>query len=162
MTETKIEKDTTECQEALQALNEQIHAILEEYKEKYILTNQFPDYDEYKQVFEKIKTNLNEKKSALFEKINKTDIQTDTINKKMRELNIKIRTEKRRNTALRATLGITENKNDSTYELINNYTEMYDIDYVRNWALVLGIGIIIAISTKMFRNRQVVANPIRL
>ena len=78
------------------------------------------------------------------------DIQgnTDDINKQLSELDRLIRIERDKNKNLRKKLGMIENKNNSSLEMISDYKEIYQINYLRNWALFLSTIIcIFTIST---------------
>ena len=52
-------------------LSNQLPAILDDFKKYYVFYNKTPEYDEYKQMFENIKANLNTTNSSLA-KINKS------------------------------------------------------------------------------------------
>jgi hypothetical protein len=81
---------------------------------------------------------------------NDVDANTDDINKTFKTLDILITKERRNNRELRRKLGILEDKNENSKELIDNYNEMYDTDYLRNWGLFLSTIVVGVSISKMF------------
>ena len=81
---------------------------------------------------------------------NDVDANTDELNKTFKKLDILITKERRKNRELRRKLGIIEEQNNSSKELIDNYNEMYDTDYLRNWGLFLSTIVVGVSISKMF------------
>jgi hypothetical protein len=128
--------------EKLQTLNQQLPAILDDFKKYYVFFNKNPEYPEYQNSFENIKGNMNKLSSDLFMVSNDVETATNEINKKLFALNVLIQKEKERNRELKLKLGIVEHKNSAATELIYDYKNMYSEEYLRNWALFLSILII--------------------
>ena len=82
---------------------------------------------------------------------NNVQINTDEINKKLFSLNTLIKQEKKRNLELKLKLGIVEDKNNASTELITDYKDIYLSDYLRNWGLFLSILVAVFTITKVFR-----------
>ena len=129
--------------ELLGNITDSLNLILDEFKKLYVITNMHPNNQEYQQLFENCKTNLNVIQSKLFTVSN--DIQSDTnkINALLLELDSKIKIERKNNRELKRKLGMVEHKNNSAFEMIDNYKEMYDSNYLRNWSLVLSTALCI-------------------
>ena len=88
--------------------------------------------------------------SSLFMISNDVDSNIDNINKTFKTLDILITKERNKNRELKRKLNIVEKEADGSKELIDNYNEMYDLDYLRNWGLFLS-SIVVGVSiTKMF------------
>lgn len=121
--------------EKLQALQEQLPAILEDFKKYYVFYNKNPEYDEYRQMYENMKNNLNKINSDLFVLSNDVSSNTDELNKQLFYLNDLIEQEKQKNKMLKRKLGIVENKSNAADEMITNFREIYESDYLRNWGL---------------------------
>ena len=136
-------------------LRQKLPPILDDFKKYYVFYNKNPDYNEYQQMFENIKSNLNSINSELFMVSNDIDKNQDNLNKKLVKLNIMIREEKQKNRELKRKLGMMEDKNDSTDELISNYKEMYDIAYLRNWGLFLSIIVCGFTISKIFNKKPI-------
>lgn len=128
--------------EKLQTLNNQLPAILDDFKKYYVFFNKNPEYPEYQTSFENIKGNMTKLSSDLFMLSNDVQSSTDELNKKLFALNVLIQEEKERNRDLKLSLGIVEHKNNAATELISDYKNIYSEEYLRNWALFISILII--------------------
>jgi len=128
--------------EKLQTLNNQLPAILDDFKKYYVFFNKNPEYPEYQTSFENIKGNMTKLSSDLFMLSNDVQASTDELNKKLFALNVLIQEEKERNRDLKLSLGIVEHKNNAATELISDYKNIYSEEYLRNWALFISILII--------------------
>ena len=109
--------------------------ILDDFKKYFILYNKDPNFPEYQSMFENVKQQLNKLSASLFMISNDVDSNTDKINKKFFELNASIKEEKKRNIVLKRKLGIIEQKGNSSDEMFDNFNEIYDMGYLRNWGL---------------------------
>jgi hypothetical protein len=138
--------------EKLQTLNEQLPAILDDFKKYYVFFYKNQEYPEYQNLFENIKGNLNKISSDLFILSNDVESSTNEINKKLLTLNGLIQTEKERNRELKLKLGIVEHKNNAATELITDYKNIYSEEYLRNWALFVSILITLGVISKINRN----------
>lgn len=135
--------------EQLETLNQQLPAILDDFKKYYIFFNKNPEYPEYQNAFDTIKGNMTKLSSDLFMLSNDVQSSTDELNKKLFALNVLIQKEKERNHELKLKLGIVEHKNNAATELISDYKNMYSEGYLRNWALFISIIIIGASISKI-------------
>lgn len=138
--------------ENLQTLNQQLPAILDDFKKYYIFFNKNPEYPEYQNAFENIKGNMNKLSSDLFMLSNDVQSSTGELNKKLFALNILIKKEKERNRQLKLRLGIVQHKNNAATELISDYKNMYSEEYLRNWSLFVSIIIIGVSISKISKN----------
>jgi hypothetical protein len=136
----------------ISTLDEQMLFALDEYKKYYVYIHKNPENTEYQQQFANAQANLTNIGSKFFEISNQIDIDTDLLNKRLECLNALIAEEKRKNVILKKRLGIIENTNNASSELIYDYKQIYDEGYLRNWALIISI-IIVFISVKtMYSN----------
>ena len=138
--------------EKLQTLNQQLPAILADFKKYYVFYNKNPEYPEYQTSFENIKGNMTKLSSDLFMLSNDVQSSTDELNKKLFALNVLIQKEKERNHELKASLGIVEHKNNAATELIYDYKNIYSEEYLRNWALFISILLIGTSISKISKN----------
>jgi hypothetical protein len=128
--------------EKVETLNQQLPAILGDFKKYYVFYNKNPENQEYQNSFENIKSNLNKVNSDLFILSNDVQASTNELNKKLLELNMLIQQEKEINKELKLKLGIVEHKNNAATELLHDYKYIYSEEYLRNWALFVGILIV--------------------
>jgi len=156
-------EDSQIASKKLESLKQQLPAILDDFIKYYVLYNKNPDYNEYQQLFNVIKGNLNQLNSDLFTLSNNVQSNTDTINKELVTLNAMIAVEKNKNTNLKTQLGNLESENYATTEMIINYKEMYNNGYLRNWALLLSIALAGYAIVKVYSSKIVtpILNPIK-
>jgi hypothetical protein len=128
---------TIEYKEKLDQLDNGINLLLEEFKKLYIVTNMHPTNEEYQTLYQNSINNLASILSKLFSISNDVQVNIDNINKKLFELDFLIRQEKDKNKELKIKLGFVENKSAAAYEMINDYKDIYDKRYLRNWSLLL-------------------------
>jgi hypothetical protein len=132
-------------------LKEKLPAILDDFKKYYVFYNKNPEYDEYQQMFENIKSNLQSINSDLFMTSNNIEKDTENINDRLQKLNALIEKEKIKNKQLKKRLGIVEKKYNGSDELISDYKEIYNLDYLTNFALFYGVvllGVVLALKFK--------------
>ena len=85
---------------------------------------------------------------------NDVDANIDNINKAFKELDILINRERERNRELKRKLGIIESEVMSSEEMIYDYNQIYDEDYLRNWGLFLSTVVVGVSISKMFTFSQ--------
>jgi len=134
----------------LNILKEQLPSILDDFKKYYVFYNKNPENNEYQQMFENIKTNLNSINSQLFMVKNNVQSKTDKVNKNMVQLNKLIQQDKKINVDVKKKLRAIYEKNYSAFELISDYNKMYEIEYLRNWALLLSIILVCFVVSRVF------------
>ena len=139
-------------------LQQQMPHILDDFKKYFVLYNKDPNYPEYQNMFENVKSNLTTLSSSLFMVSNEIDSNTDKISDVFNRLDILIKKEKRTNIMLKRKLGIVEQKANSTDEMIDNYSEIYDIGYLRNWGLFISIFVAGLCISKVFKQQNMNIN----
>jgi hypothetical protein len=136
----------------LDTLQEKTGPILEDFKKYYVFYNKNPEYPDYQSMFETAKGQITQVCADLFTLENNVQSNTDKINKALIELNLLIKEEKKKNRKLKRKLGIAETENNAAIEMIDNYKEMYDSGYLRNWGLGISILFTMAIISKVYKN----------
>ena len=111
--------------------------ILENFKKLYILHNMHPADQEYEQQYDGIVSSITQQLASLFTVSNDIQQETTLLGKQLLPVNKSIEVEKKTNSDLKRKLGMVEHKTNAANEMINNYKEMYDKNYLRNWALFL-------------------------
>jgi len=134
-------KDPAEFRSKLETLQSQLPGVLEDFKKYYVAYNKNPEYPDYQQMFANAKSNLTDIGSKLFDLLNDIQYDTDDLNQKILCLNAAIVQEKNKNRMLKKGLGIIEEKNNASTEMIDDYRTIYDEGYLRNWGLFLSIVI---------------------
>jgi methyl-accepting chemotaxis protein len=121
----------------LEELKGGINLLLEEFVKLYILAKLHPNNDDIQEKYQSLINNINELQSKLFSTSNNIQTDINNINKTLLELNGSIQKEKQTNKHLKKQLGMVESTGISAEEMINDYKEMYNEHYLRNWALLL-------------------------
>lgn len=141
-----------EIKTKIKTLEEQTPYILDEFKKRFVLYNKNPEYSEFQQTFENIKLNLGNIGAQFFELINTIQADTEKLNQKLNCLNALIVEEKQKNRQLKRRLGIIDNENIASSEMIYDFKKIYELGYLRNWGLILSILIVFYIIKKMSTN----------
>jgi hypothetical protein len=125
------------------SIHEQDKAILDDFKKYYVLYKQNPSSNEYTQMFSSIKGNVHKIHSQLFTVTNAIQTGITDLNDLMRKLNIKIKEEKKENEILIIHLNKLNNENNGASEMIDNYQTMYNLQYFKNFTMILGIILLV-------------------
>ena len=137
----------------INTLKEKLPSILDDFKKYYVFYNKNPEYNEYQQIFENIKGNLQNINSELFITTNNIEKDTESINDRLQKINALIAKEKKKNRQLKRRLGIVEKKYNGSDELISDYKEMYNLDYLTNFALFFGVILLGTTMASKFKAR---------
>ena len=140
--------------ERVQTLQQQLPPILDDFNKYFVFYNKTPNYPEYENMFNNIKQNLNSLSASLFMVSNDVDTNIDNINNVFKTLDILINRERKRNRELKRKLGIVESEANSSKEMIYDYNQMYDEDYLRNWGLFLSTVLVSVSISKLFTFSQ--------
>jgi peptidoglycan hydrolase CwlO-like protein len=110
-----------------------------EFVDAYVLFKRNRTNNQYKNRFYSVVDTIETELRNLFNLSN--DIHTETVemNNNISTMNIQIDDEKKKNQRLKRELGIIDDAGVTSKELINDYKNIYDIRYLRNWAIVLAI-----------------------
>ena len=141
------QENSNQYLEKIKISKEGLHLILHEFKKIFVLSKMYPENEEYQQQFSNVSNSLKQILSNFFTLSNDVQINIDNISKKMIELDMLIHREREKNRELKRKLGIIEHENNASTEMISNYKEIYDMRYLRNWAIGLStLACIAAIS----------------
>ena len=120
-------------------LQEQLPAMLHDFKRYYILSNKSPENSEYNNAYQNIEKNLIKINSDIFTLSNNIQSNIDELNTQLSSLASLIGTEKTTNTQLTTSANDLKHNNNATIEMISDYSHIYESDYLRNWAIFLSI-----------------------
>jgi membrane carboxypeptidase/penicillin-binding protein PbpC len=113
--------------------------FLDDFKTNFVNYNLNPQNNEYEHSFQNDKNILNSINLNIIKLVTNVDKNTLRLNDRLEELYVLINEARIENKELKIKLGILDNENETSYELINNYKEMYNFGYLRNWGLALCI-----------------------
>jgi hypothetical protein len=147
--------DTNKIIQKIETLQSQLPAILADFVKAFIFVNKTPEYPEYQQFFENIKSNLIQSGSSLFMISNELQKNTDDMNESLFKLNKMIKEEKMKNEMLKKKHGIIERKNNASVELISDYKHIYQSEYLKNFAMFLSIIVALVTIKKVYKSNNV-------
>jgi hypothetical protein len=139
----------------LDMLNGSVNLLLDEFKKIYVISKMHPANQEYQQQYANMVSGLDQLQSKFFSMSNEIQTNINKINKRMIEFDVEIKKEREKNRELKKKLGIIEDKSNASLEMINDYTEIYDERYLRNWALALSTIICITTIGVTFKKQGV-------
>jgi hypothetical protein len=152
-------KNPEEYINKLDELNGGMKVLLDELKKLYVTTLMEPDNQQVRAKYQDTMSNINLTQSKILSMSNDLQTNMDDINKELSKLDRLIKIEKDRNKKLKTKLGIIENKNNSALEMISDYKEIYNIQYLRNWALFLSTIICIYTISSVYNKPVVKIQP---
>jgi hypothetical protein len=129
--------------------------ILDEFKKLYVINKMHPENEEYQYQYENVVSNINKISSTLFTTSNDIQLNINDLNKQLVELNISIEREKNHNKKLKRKLGIVEDKNNSSTEMISDYKEIYNKYYLQNWSIILSTLLCIYTISVLYKKQEV-------
>jgi hypothetical protein len=124
---------------AMVKLEESVPHILDDFKKQYISYHKNSQNTESSNLFEQIKSNVEQQNTAVFVLTNAIEKGIEDLNHQLFILNKKIQIEKKANQQMKKILGKAENEYNGSDEMINDYKKMYDFNYFRNFIMILGI-----------------------
>ena len=148
----------------LDTIQSQLGPILDDFNKYFVFYNMNPQISENQQMYDNIKNNIQELYTSLLTITKDVDKNINEINNNYHELNKLIDTLKERNKVLKQKLGIFEDTYDGSDTMISNYKDMYNLQYLKNFSLGLGIVFSLVLISKLFKGKNpslsVVANPV--
>jgi hypothetical protein len=153
-TNNKIVNNYTEPNALIEKLDEskdKLPFILENFSKSFVLHNKNPEDNEYKQIFQTDKSHLDKIMHDLFLLENNVTTNINKLNSNLETLYIEIEILKEENKQLKKKLHLFDQHGDTTDEMFENYKEFYEIQYLRNWAIVLTIFISVGIMASIFK-----------
>ena len=135
----------------ISSLTEKLPHILDDFIKYYVLYNKNPEIDEYQQVYENIIGNIQNIFTELSKISSNIRKNIDDINTKLLKIDTLIQKQKEINKDLKRSLGIIENDYDGSGELISDYKKIYNLNYLQNFSLFIGIIFACILMSKTFK-----------
>ena len=144
----------------LDTIQSQLGPILDDFNKYFVFYHMNPQISENQQMYDNIKNNIQELYTSLLTISTNINKNVNFINNNYQELNKEIEILKERNTILKKKLGIAEDTYDGSDTMISNYKDMYNLQYLKNFSLGLGIVFSLVLITKLFKGQNIAPNPI--
>lgn len=138
----------------LRILKVQFFIVLEEFKKYYIFYNKNPEYQEYATMFFDKKTQVQNINSQLFMKTNEIEQETSKLNDVIKKLDKAIAVEKIKNIVLTKKYAKINGTNNGSFEMVDDYKEIYKKLYFSNITLILGILLTAFLLVKNFNVKK--------
>lgn len=117
-----------------------LNALLNtEFKSIYVLSKRNPYNNGYKQQLLNVYAEINKSLKNLFDLSNDINAKIKTLKIESNANNEKIESEKTTNASLKNDLGMLDGENSSANELISDYKNIYEDQYLQNWSILLSI-----------------------
>lgn len=146
--------NSNNIRQGLESIQTQLGSMLKDYKEYYILTNKEPDNEEYNSYYQTSSTNIEQLKNRLFELKNQIERNNDALSGKLNTINRRINNARQKNNNLKNGVNYTEDEYNTSEEMIENYVDIYNLMYMKNFSLFVGILGLGLFMSKHFTKQQ--------
>ena len=136
--------------EKIDGIKQQFFAALDDFKQYYVYYNKNPEVDEYNHFYSNSVNNLQLYNKDLFLISNEIGKDIEKLNEDIISLTDKLDDEKATNTSFSELLSNIENTQNGSLILINDSKTLYNIRYVKNTELFIGIILISVALNKLF------------
>ena len=133
----------------LDDLQKQMPSVLEDYKKIYVEYNKSPENNQ--RSYDTIMGNITNVNVELRKIQVEVDADITNFNNDMSEINKKISDNKNKNIEYKELLGDTTYKSNSADIMYNDYKELYESAYLKNWALLMGVIVSVALTIRTFK-----------
>jgi CCR4-NOT transcriptional regulation complex NOT5 subunit len=148
------EFDKTDYSTQVKDLQNAFLGVLEDFITYYVFYHKNPDYSEYQTNFENAKSNLSGFITKLFRLSNSVKMSTSKINGNMEEINKSIQENKENCSKLKKRIVQLKEAHSTSDIMVNDYVTIYNIYYLKNAAILLGILLEVWILMKVFSVQQ--------
>jgi hypothetical protein len=135
----------------LDTYTQQLPGILDNFKKNYILYNKNPDYNEYQQLYASSKGNLDSIMNNIYSLNNDILSEINHLNQSNNHLNTDLTKQKKINDNLKKLLTSVTGKNNGSFKLIHNSSEMYKSQLVLNVNMAIGVFLLIGAMIKLYK-----------
>jgi len=126
-------------QNQLDTIKSQMPLVLNDFKKYYVFYNKNTSLNEYQQLYNNVKNNLQSLSSQIFVINNNIQSDTELINKELLVINNDLNNEKNKNLKFKNIFGILDSQYNASDEMINDYKINYNMYYLNNTSLIIGI-----------------------
>jgi len=130
---------------------EQLFSVLDDFTKYYVLHKKTPDIDEYKNVFDQSVAQIQGVQSDLFNINNAVEKSSEIMNKMKLSVDISILENKKKIEELEAKLDSYTGL-QGAYTLKNDMVDMYNLQYLGNFCMFVGILLICALFAVLFKS----------
>ena len=125
-------------------------SILDDFKKYYVFYNKNPEVNEYENFYSNSKGQLQQLNSDIFLVTNDIQQKIQELNSTMKTTSTKLESEKKLNEELLKLISNIQTTQDGSEIMIDDAKEEYNIQYYKNWELVIGIIVLTRLTFKYF------------
>jgi chromosome segregation ATPase len=137
--------------EKITSVNGQFFSALEDFKKYYVYFNKNPEVDEFQNYYANSKSQLQTMSKEVGNITKSIDKQIEALNAQMSSISEKIAREKELNEKHKAKLHRLENTQNGSEILVDDSKTAYNIQYVRNWEMFIGVLIVTGLIFKIYK-----------
>ncbi len=130
---------------------EQLFSVLDDFTKYYVLHKKTPDIDEYANVYNQSVAQIQGVQSDLFNVNNAVEKSSEMMNKMKMTIDISILENKKKIEELEAKLDSYTGL-QGAYTLKNDMVDMYNLQYLGNFCMFVGILFIVALFAMLFKS----------
>jgi hypothetical protein len=135
----------------IETLKKQYPGYLDNFKEYYVLTKQFPNDASYTRGYESSRVDMQNATKSLFMINNNIQVEIEKLKAITTILNKNIANEKARNTTLQKKYEDATGEVGGAVTMISDYKKIYVLQYISNVSIFLGVILSGVIISKTFR-----------
>ena len=144
--------DKTDYSTQVDDLKNTFPEVLDDFKKYFIFYHKNPDYSEYQTNFENAKSNLNQLIIKLFKISDSVQMSTSKMNVNMERINKTIQENKKEYLKLKRRILHLKEAHNTSDIMVDDYVTIYNMYYLKNAAILLGVLMQIWILTKVFNS----------
>ncbi len=137
--------------EKITSIEGQFFSALEDFKKYYVYFNKNPEVDEFQNYYSNSKSQLQTMSKEVRNITLSIDKQIEALNIQMSGISEKIQREKELNEKLKSKLHNLENTQNGSEILVDDSKTAYNIQYVRNWEMFIGVLIVTGLIFKIYK-----------
>jgi len=145
--------DSTTYETRIQQLNDQLNPILVEFKKSYVNYQGNPNNNEYEQIFQTSTSNMESLSSQLFFIKNEVLKKILILDQNLLQINEKIQEVRKENQYLNQKYKKKNSKQHGTIEMVYEFNDTYNLDYLTNLHLFIGVLCSLYVTIQIFSNR---------
>jgi predicted RNase H-like nuclease (RuvC/YqgF family) len=127
--------------------------LLDEYIKLYVIKSMNPENQEYQQQFSNIDDNVKQITTKLFSISTNIKKNIHKLTEYIISLDNEIKSRRETKKQLNRKLGIVKNETNAASEMIDDYKQIYNERYLRNWALGISIVSGVLVIKWMFKSK---------
>jgi len=150
-----MDEETNKFDEKIKSLQKGFFSALDDFQKYYVFYNKNPEVDEYQNFFANSKGQLQSYNSEIFLVTNQIQQKIKVLNYEMNIIGKKLKVEKKVNTELLKLINQIQTTEGGSAIMIDDAKDEYNIQYYKNWELLILAFAFFSISMKLFTQTKI-------